>query len=312
MTIVMSEADFDLYLTLLNRFMRLTPRQGEAIGDELRDHLESRLEDLARGGMSREAAIRQALEEFGDATHLAQHFTSLARARHRRMIMRCSIGTGLAALLLVGFFMAFAPSTPAPHGATMSSVQAKEDASPKVQGQVKSAKDNRTVEAIECELDQWRMKAEILDSTLGDSLNFIADSIKVDIVLKGGDPNQLVKLMVHRREVSARTVLELLLDQVGGLSYQVRDGYIYVTDTPQSLETRVYDCRELLIDANQDSSAEMLINVISTTVLPESWNLNGGHATCAAFNGSLVIKQSPQAHREIEQLLDMLRKASKK
>jgi hypothetical protein len=41
----MSEQEFDLYLKLLAKCLRLTSGQREQIADELRDHLEERLED---------------------------------------------------------------------------------------------------------------------------------------------------------------------------------------------------------------------------------------------------------------------------
>ena len=40
----MSEHEFELYLRLLGKFLRLTPGQEADVADELRDHLEARLE----------------------------------------------------------------------------------------------------------------------------------------------------------------------------------------------------------------------------------------------------------------------------
>src|SRR5262249_23661872 len=81
------------YLSLLSRFLRLAPAQRDEIADELRDHLDERLEELAARGLSREAAIHKALEEFGDAAELAKHFTQAAHVRRRRLIMRWTYGT---------------------------------------------------------------------------------------------------------------------------------------------------------------------------------------------------------------------------
>src|SRR6266446_7021158 len=99
----MPEQDFELYLSLLSRFLRLRPAQRDEIADELRDHLEARLDELAARGLSRAEAIRAALDEFGDAAELANHFTRAARTRKRRLIMRLTFGSvaALAALLLV-------------------------------------------------------------------------------------------------------------------------------------------------------------------------------------------------------------------
>jgi hypothetical protein len=71
----MPEQEFEIYLTLLSRLLRLSPSQKAAISDELRDHLEQRLGDLLQTGVSREEAIRIAMEEFGDVTGLALDLT---------------------------------------------------------------------------------------------------------------------------------------------------------------------------------------------------------------------------------------------
>ena len=110
----MSENEFDLYLSLLSRFLRLKPGQRSEIADELRDHLEARLEELSKSGLSREQAIHAALEEFGDAADLARHFTHIAQRRKRRFIMRCTVGTVVcltAAILVTTAFWPVIPVT---------------------------------------------------------------------------------------------------------------------------------------------------------------------------------------------------------
>jgi hypothetical protein len=111
-----SEQEFDLYLKLLAKCLRLTSGQRELIADELRDHLEERLEELARAGVPRERAVAQALDEFGDAAVLAAHFTTIARLKRRRILMRLSLGSVgvLTAALLIGY--AFWPDNRALRG----------------------------------------------------------------------------------------------------------------------------------------------------------------------------------------------------
>src|SRR5258708_5728210 len=116
----MPEQDFELYLSLLSRFLRLKSAQRGEIADELRDHLEERLEELAARGLSRDEAIRAALDEFGDAAELANHFTQVAHIRKRRLIMRVTFGsiTALAAALLVTTaFWPESPQAPSPRNA---------------------------------------------------------------------------------------------------------------------------------------------------------------------------------------------------
>src|SRR5579859_2984330 len=112
----MSEQEFELYLKLLSRCLNLTPGQREQIADELRDHLEQRLEELAQAGVPRDKAVVQALDEFGDAAVLAGNFASVARLKRRRFLMRLSLGSVgvLTAVLLIAF--AFWPENRAARG----------------------------------------------------------------------------------------------------------------------------------------------------------------------------------------------------
>jgi hypothetical protein len=120
----MSEQEFELYLKLLAKCLRLTSGQREQIADELRDHLEERLEELARAGVPREKAVVQALDEFGDAAVLAGNFATIARLKRRRFLMRLSLGSvgALAAGLLIAF--AFWPENRAVRGPERAVAQA--------------------------------------------------------------------------------------------------------------------------------------------------------------------------------------------
>ncbi len=105
----MSEKEFELYLALLSRFLKLSPEQCAAISDELCDHLEERFSELCRDGLSREDAIQRALEEFGDASHLASHFSKLTKQRRRRLVMRCTLASILVASVAIFAIPAFLP-----------------------------------------------------------------------------------------------------------------------------------------------------------------------------------------------------------
>src|SRR5207253_8944747 len=88
------------YLTLLAGLRRLDSKQRRTIADELRSHLEDRLDELMARGISREEAVKQALAEFGDAAGLAGQFLAISRNRKRRWLMRVTTFS-IAATLLV-------------------------------------------------------------------------------------------------------------------------------------------------------------------------------------------------------------------
>jgi hypothetical protein len=73
----MPEQDFELYLSLLSRFLRLKPAQRDEIADELRDHLEERLRSWPRGASR--AARRSRRRSTNSATPPSWHSTSPRR-----------------------------------------------------------------------------------------------------------------------------------------------------------------------------------------------------------------------------------------
>jgi hypothetical protein len=151
----MSEQEFDLYLKLLAKCLHLTSGQREQIADELRDHLESRLEELGRAGVPREKAVVQALDEFGDAAVLAAHFTTIARLKRRRFLMRLSLGSvgALTAALLIAF--AFWPDNRALRGPEKIVAQEKPKAPvPEATKRTPAAQSGSTVKAPETPSDR--------------------------------------------------------------------------------------------------------------------------------------------------------------
>jgi len=83
-----SPHEFDDYVGLLSRLLKLRVSQREAISEELRLHLEERFAALTEQGVAPREAISTALAEFGDAAALAAQFSSVARLQTRRWMMR--------------------------------------------------------------------------------------------------------------------------------------------------------------------------------------------------------------------------------
>lgn len=100
----MPEDEFEIYLTLLAKTLRLKGDQRDAIAAELRDHMVQRLDELTKQGLSREEAIGIAIEEFGDASALAKDLTKTnpTKLKQRRHLMQTSFGT-IAACAVVTF-----------------------------------------------------------------------------------------------------------------------------------------------------------------------------------------------------------------
>ena len=96
MTGGMSPEEFQNYLGLLSRLLRLRAIEREEIAEELRCHLEERLAVLTAQGIEPTRAVSMALAEFGDAAALAAEFTAVSQIYKRRWIMRLTVGSIVA------------------------------------------------------------------------------------------------------------------------------------------------------------------------------------------------------------------------
>ena len=99
---------------MLTGLLKLSPEQRDNISDELRSHLEERMEDLLENGSSREEAIAAALEDFGDTAALAHHFTNIAHHTRRRRLMRYTYGTIAAMTCSILVLASFWPGAQPP------------------------------------------------------------------------------------------------------------------------------------------------------------------------------------------------------
>jgi hypothetical protein len=255
----MPEHDFELYLSLLSRFLRLKPAQRDEIADELRDHLEERLHELSARGVARDEAIKAALDEFGDAAELAHHFTHVAHIRRRRQIMRYTFGTVgvLAASLFVATaFWPESPQAPAPVRAVAQGPgRPREAVKP---GGISVAEEDNGTSAVEAKLAKTVGTIEFIDLPISDALEYLSEKIDVDILIDSAEAESAsaVNLKVKRARLSARVALELVLEPLG-FGYTIRDGLIKVTTAAQANQIQVYNVRDL-VQPSGDSGAGMM------------------------------------------------------
>jgi hypothetical protein len=266
----MPEQDFELYLSLLSRFLRLKPAQHSEIADELRDHLEQRLEELASKGLSHDEAIRQALDEFGDAAELANHFTRAAHIRRRRLIMRCTLGTvgTLAASLLVA--TAFWPATP--HNGIAVNAVAENTAAespPATKAKAEPAanvlpsehalppgekwgflRSDRESEKIVATLN-LPTEVNFVDLPLEDAINYLRDYHKINIIIDLAAMQDLgvardQPISLQHSGVSFRSTLRLMLEPLG-LTYIVEDEVLKITSPRKAMSViAVYNIRDMV------------------------------------------------------------------
>jgi hypothetical protein len=250
----MSDREFENYLTLIGRLLRLSPAQREAIGEELRDHFESRLAELLERGLAHDEAVRIALEEFGDAAGLAASFTSISQTRRRRLIMRCTVASVTAIAAAVVVAMAVWPENHA--GRVVAKAEAQNEEK-RASSPPKAPEKEKTIEELTAQTEKSLNELtnlEFVDTPLNEVITYIGDKHKLQFFIQKQSLDELavdittipVKFALH--DVRVKTVLDWILSQ-NNLGYTIRDGVIVIATKDwlnKQLETRVYDCRDIL------------------------------------------------------------------
>jgi hypothetical protein len=338
----MSPEEFQNYLGLLSRFLRLKTTEREAIEEELRSHLEERLAALTAQGIEPARAVSMALAEFGDAAVLAAEFTAVSRFQKRRWIMRISVGSIAAGIIMAAILFSYWPGGPAqsPLNAAQAQ-QAEKDVQTSATDIEKPDANMLTQVKMEKIID-----VEFVETPLEQALGNLSEKTQIQFHMDNRALNDAgitsdTPITFHLKNMPTEMILRLLFRDVS-ISYWLEDGVVIVTtqdEVDAHLETRFYRVNDLLKLENasitKDESGtksstlfeqhpkerslrdvkedymvnrDNLIDVITTTIKPTTWDDVGGPGSISEYRGVLVVSQTQDVHREIPKLLDKLRK----
>ena len=131
------------------------------------------------------------------------------------------------------------------------------------------------------------------------------------------DEHQLITretpITAELTDVTVRTALDIILADAGGdrpLEYVIENGVVTVStqdDLAWHLVTRCYELQDLLGPGDRSAQIEDLVHLISDAVESGTWQANP-ELGIREFAGLLVVTHTPQAQRQVENLLDTLRR----
>ena len=174
----MTNKEFDNYLALVTRLLRINGKHSEELGSEMRDHLETRVCELSNAGIGQEEATRRALEEFGDAASLAHRFQLVSQNSQKRWMMRFATLSVAAMFLLVVFVFSMWPDN-AKFGSPGFSVAQEEGASAESLEQSETTRQNQLVVT--------KLQEEVAlafdETPFADVMADLAETLNVNIVL---------------------------------------------------------------------------------------------------------------------------------
>ena len=149
------------------------------------------------------------------------------------------------------------------------------------------------------------VEIEFEEATLHDVVALLAEQRNIQIVL---DESGLaaegvtadVPITCSLKGVQLKSALNLMLDQLR-LSAMVKDEVLLITSQERAMRyvvPRVYKPK-----STWSFDPDNLIDVITTSVSPESWGDVGGAGSIVSINGGLVISASADVHEKVNELL---------
>jgi hypothetical protein len=184
-------------------------------------------------------------------------------------------------------------------------------------------KDETASREAAAKLDVRLPEVKLLDVGLQEAIDRLRDMTGANIfvnwkAMESGGVDRHAKVSLHKKNVKLSAVLDMLLAQAAEdapLGWAIDDGTIVVSTrrdvAAHSLQTRVYDVRDLLRGAKDDSRAkrvDALIKFVANQVDPASWRSHGGDAgVIRELEGQLIVTQSAENHRQLIKLLDGMR-----
>ncbi len=168
------------------------------------------------------------------------------------------------------------------------------------------------------------VKAQFKDSRLEDVTDYLSTLIGLPIVLDKAalDERSLTYnspiTFVVKQPVSARMALRGVLGGIG-LTYVVRDGTVFVTTAARAREfivVKTYFLGDLVLPIGnpffpvgnvfqEAFNVQSLIEMIVTTIDPDSWDCRGGPGTIRYYapTRSIIVRQSAEVHASLKSSL---------
>ena len=166
---------------------------------------------------------------------------------------------------------------------------------------------------------------DFADVPLKDVVERIGRQFQIQVVLNtkalsdaGVNPDTPVTKRLEN--LPLESILRLILNDFD-LDFTIRGQVLMITsrdDEEGHLQTRVYPVLDLVLSAAPDGKRnqpgmcdyDSLIDVIASTIAPQSWDAVGGPGSIEPFDNAkaLVVSQTRDVHRQIENLLDALRR----
>jgi type II secretory pathway component GspD/PulD (secretin) len=194
-----------------------------------------------------------------------------------------------------------------------------------------AAQDNKKDEYAS-KMSNLRVSLDFKDAPLDSIIDYLREIADMNIFLDQKVREKQLTLSIKVTEISLKSVLSLML-KPHGCDTMFKDGVLMVM-TKEDIADRltrmeIYDCRDILYpvqdfpgvdislaqdqigvnvvsDGGGEGNAFPIEELVKAHTGGRSWEENP-KAACSMQNGLLIIKNTPEVHKQVRRLLDMLR-----
>lgn len=200
-------------------------------------------------------------------------------------------------------------------GPFQSRSQTQAEATPLVPPQT-SSPEYQQIDAMEKRVQSARVGLQVVDMPLDQVVRIITQRTGIPVriderALEDVGHSAATPVTFNLPEIAAETLLYLMLKELD-LVYVMDTGSIVIT-TPEeeesNLRTKFYAVEDIFNDPNPNY--DILIQMLTTCIDPESWEELGGPGSIAPLRNGVIVSQTHQNHRRLQGLFATLRRVQK-
>lgn len=164
-----------------------------------------------------------------------------------------------------------------------------------------------TEQKIHVALDS-KTTQSFIETPLSEAIRAIGDAHEIPIVIDSRALEEIgldadVGVNIDLKNISLRSFLRLMLRDLD-MTYVVKDEVMQITTTEaaeDNLAVEMYILPENLVE-----KSDQVIEVLTATVVPDTWKPTGGPSTAMAIDQVLVVSTTCDVHEDVKKFLAML------
>lgn len=299
----------DSWLDLFDRLLQLPAQHKLSIRDELRSHLTERIRDLMLTGTDRDVAMRQAINELGEAAELAERFRRANHYPRRRLLMNTLLA-GVCTTIVIGAVAVMNTSGSGSNAAAPAFFAAQQDHD-----------DQRaTLDTIYINVTTDMSPRQIVDAIVAtEKIGVFIDWAPLEEI--GMRPDE--PLGLSGKEIPVAMVMREMSRRLGPwdeLDWRVNDRVLMI-DTRHAWDLREriiasYDIESIVnrlqnqYNTEYSDAIDQIRSVLINLVDPEQWVEMGGDIGQIEIVGGRMFVQAPlRMHEKVAWILNELSKS---